>query len=79
MLVEMIERIPDGRVIEYGGAQRWAEADRSHASDLMRWAYEHPGDMRRIGAAIGRRVRAEFESGRVCRQLAESIVAATEP
>jgi hypothetical protein len=69
-LVEASQCTPEGRVIEPNIGQRWAAPDRAHARRLMRWAFEHPTDVRALGAAMGRRIREEYESSSICRRLA---------
>lgn len=69
-LVSAVQQAPDGRVIERDDSQRWAAADRAHASELMRWAFEHPSEIREIGRALGASVRQKYERRRVCERLA---------
>ena len=55
----------------YRGAHvQWAEADRAHASELMRWAYQNRDQAEAIASTIQKPLLDKFSHDRVCSALA---------
>ncbi|MEE2776573.1 MAG: nucleotidyltransferase family protein [Acidobacteriota bacterium] len=69
---------PDEEYRTASGPPHWARADRAHASELLRWVFEHRGEARRIAAAKRGQLASDYASDRVCRRLAEGMGFAVE-
>lgn len=66
---------PDGW-IALRSSDRWAYADRAHATRLMRWAYEHRAEVAEIGSELRARLVAQYGPADVGARLAQLLAAA---
>ncbi|MBI2839372.1 MAG: hypothetical protein HYX75_13735 [Acidobacteria bacterium] len=53
--------------------QRWADADPTHASKLLRYVFEHREEARARGEELGRYVRQTFSESRVIAEMLDAI------
>lgn len=75
--------VPIGRYVRsYGrGSEKytWAEPDVEHASELMRWVYEHREEARTIGEKASKHVRDIMDPMRVGEEIREKCVNLVDP